>query len=77
MVRCRVAAISMVTTADDQPKNFECLPEEVGTVDDRSGEVPRLEVEGNDLISRHAVKVAVRAESQASGVAEERSARQV
>ena len=46
------------------------LPEEVGTFDDRSGEFARLEIEGHDLISRHAVEVAVSAKSEASGVVE-------
>ena len=52
-------------------EEFECLPEEVGTVDDRSGEGSRLEIEGHDLISSDTVEVAVWAEPQASGVAEE------
>jgi hypothetical protein len=52
-------------------EEFECLPEEVGTVDDRSGEIARLEIEGHDLVSGHTVEVAVWAEPQASGVAEE------
>ncbi len=49
---------------------FECLPEEAGTFDGRSGGVSRLEVEGHDLISRDAVEIAFWAEPQASGVAE-------
>lgn len=52
-------------------EEYQRLPEQIGELDNRSPKGSCDEVEGNDLVSRDAIKVAIWAESHASGVAEE------